>query len=904
MARFKIYSKDGNTIRYEGAPTYHGTYLNPSYLEFSTISSPVPIAWEIGDYVEYTRTGLKYELYSIPQPTKKATRDKSGESFVYSNVQLYDFTKMLDIAPFRDLVLNGTTYYFSSTKDFSTYENLEGIANRIKRNMNDFAGSDLWDVKVAEGLESLGIGTEDPKEFSVSGVTCLGALTHIYEVWDTIGWSYSIENGKYVITIGAPNIKGSGNTTNKYQYGYGNGLTAIRKTQTNISEMVTRLFVYGSTKNMIEDYYRGLDIYQKESVNIPNLMLPTTSWGKTDNLPDASKAYLEDASAKGKYGLIPKTIYFDGSDEEEIYPTIEGATIGDVKTAKQSIGSTEYVPTGVDNTQRVDVVAEVTSQPEDAGITGTDGSKYVESADITSQVVIKDHVVATRSDTAISDTFTFASHTFSNSGRMRVEMGKGSDEVFVVMVRGGIDPTKYSIKVRFGAFCGDTQVASYREAKLTKTTSVSEGFAFYYSMSAFPAGTSNIAVTGKVDFKVEIVFTVLEFAEYQLRFASQESHFSAGMENILTGTFGIRIRQVGFDVMKRAALAGQSNPSITFNSGKLAGRTFTIASSVYDSTSDTWVLSINRAKDDSTNMTYPNTNYPVAVDDRFVFTDIAMPEEYIAMASARLLAMGQKYLEDNCVAMPFYEPSIDSKKVWENIQANPGQEQYILREGKYMHIKDADMTDGDEYVIIDSLTINEGESNIPTYSATLRDEKVRTLVQTLNSKINRLGNKGGVSRVTQNVELMESASRVTMNGVLMEGNMEIEDVGGASQESLDKVEDNVGTSVAIYDAESKRFVLSGVSLNPRSLTNCRYVFKMDKAVTELPESRSSAILSIGGFVNGIKWRGKNATPSNTWEEGAWVDAWYYDGSWYMTYANTRVSYEIWGEETIIVKPTN
>ena len=58
MARFSIYSANGSTVRYSGAPVYHGSHLKPAYLEFREIASPTKISWQIGDYVDYGRTRM------------------------------------------------------------------------------------------------------------------------------------------------------------------------------------------------------------------------------------------------------------------------------------------------------------------------------------------------------------------------------------------------------------------------------------------------------------------------------------------------------------------------------------------------------------------------------------------------------------------------------------------------------------------------------------------------------------------------------------------------------------------------------------------------------------------------------------------------------------------------------
>lgn len=776
MARFKIYSKSGE-VRYEGTPIYHGTYMSPSYLEFSTVSSPVPIAWEIGDYVEYSRTGLRYSLYSIPQPTKKATRDRSGESFVYTNVQFFDFTKMLDIAPFRDLVLDGTQYFFSSSKDITTYENVQGIADRIQRNLDDFSGLGVWDIRVAEGVE----GIEEAKEFSVSGVSCLGALSQIYEVWDTIGWAYSVSSdGKYVITIGAPNIRSGANTTDEFRYGFGNGLTAIRKTQTNLAEMATRLYVFGSTKNMVEDYYRNLNIHEAGSVHIPNLMLPVSTWGHTDGLPDASKSFIEDIAAQRRFGIIPRSIYFDGSEYDEIYPTIGGTTIGQLKAAKDEIGSSEYYPQTGNDSLPLDAVLEVTDAPTDDGYEGDNGSRYVETANVELDEVAKTSLVP-----FFTDEVTFASHRFSHTGRANVE--NTVQKAFFFAVPKSVSSSAFSLSVSYAVYSGDTLVGDYRVAKGTGVEPVGDYNVLSFSLDPFSFGTKQNPVVGTVIFKVKFKFSTNGPILPTMRYGVNAGSMSVGLRKNLNETFGIRIPQVGFDLMKRASLAG-SQPSITFNDGLCGGRTFTVGGATYDATSDTWVLTVQRMSDTSTKMYYPNARYQVRPSDSFVFTGIAMPDEYIGMASQRLLSAAQFLLQETTRIIPSYEPSIDSKKVWEGIAKHPGNETYILREGKYFHLKDADVTDGDEYVIIDSLTINEGESNIPTYSVTLREEKMQSLVQTINRKISRLG-----GRSTSSVSTFTEDTPSSINGTIVKGSVTGKDLG-----LQDALEDAGSDSLPVY----------------------------------------------------------------------------------------------------------
>ena len=110
-------SRDGSTVRYSGAPKCNGIVGKPSYIEFSEIASPVPIEWQIGDYVDYTRTGFRYKLYTLPQVAKSARSGESGDAFVYKNVQFYCATKDLSEQTKHILERTGAKYFVTESKN-------------------------------------------------------------------------------------------------------------------------------------------------------------------------------------------------------------------------------------------------------------------------------------------------------------------------------------------------------------------------------------------------------------------------------------------------------------------------------------------------------------------------------------------------------------------------------------------------------------------------------------------------------------------------------------------------------------------------------------------------------------------------------------------------------------------
>lgn len=355
MSRFKIISKDSQSVRYEGAPQYNGAYLGVDYIEFRSISSSKIIEWEIGDYVDYFRTGKRYKLYSLPMPKKVARIGSYGAAIEYSNVQFFAATKDLEIAPFKDLVANDNGIHFSTRQDVSTFEDVRGIARRIEACMNDIFPN-RWKINVYESDdENLNSLLSEVKEFSVAQGSCLDALSMIYDTWKGVGWIHTTENGQEVITIGRANVRDAGNTTDMFTYGIGNGLTSIKKATANDGEFATRLYIYGSERNLQPRYYNGFNIVSKESVDIRNLMIPISDWGLTNGLPDPKKAYLQaDDAIIEKYGLIPKTIYFDGREGEEIYPSIVGITEGKVRKYMIESGLEDSPLLPPDSNDRID----------------------------------------------------------------------------------------------------------------------------------------------------------------------------------------------------------------------------------------------------------------------------------------------------------------------------------------------------------------------------------------------------------------------------------------------------------------------------------------------------------------------------------------------------------------------
>lgn len=755
MAKYDIFSKNGGKKKYCGNPQYSGAYLKVSYIEFKEISSPIPITWEVGDYVDYDRTGLRYKLYSLPQPKKQARRGAAGNAFAYENVQFHAATKMLERAIFHDLVKTDNRIHFSTRDNLSTYEDVFGIVTRIQECVDEIYPGQ-WRIKVMDGITEdsspeLYSLLHEAKEFSITG-SCLDALTNIYNTWDGIGWvhSYDTTTGKDVITIGLPNVRSDENTTSPFLYGKGNGLSAIKKSNINEDSLATRLYVYGSEKNLTNRYYNNKKIYNADSVDIANLMLPINAWGKTasesgEMLPDARKAYIEKPGPISKYGLIPKRIYFDGSDNnEDIYPTIENFTIGELRDAKGSAKDASYVPsTSVypDASERLDEVKSAVN-PKDNGMYSDAGEVYEATLNflplnITGEkpsdprsfdIICADagDAVTTRDEkkqvSIISDA-TIILH-------LPIEASECEMYLYMMCKNGqylpiSISKNLYSIENEYDTN-DNTKIVSRRVelAAPTATMFIDGGF----NENEFPSKLYlSVKVTYKDDSKSDT------YLSSRISWIVKSQNPFLGIRRDFDSDFSIVLKQIGFDIRKRQS-TGNGLATISMKTGMCGGRDFTVNSCRYREDTDDWYLTLKRAKDEGLNRYFPNVDYPIEASDRFVILDIMMPEIYVSVASERLYSLAESKYEEVSKGQDYYEPEIDAK-----LMAVSGR---ILKEGMYMRVSDEDIIGvGSEYVLIDTLTIDESAESIPTYKVTLREKKGVSFKESVTNSINNLSSK-------------------------------------------------------------------------------------------------------------------------------------------------------------------
>ena len=816
MARFKIYSKDGQTVRYEGCPRYNGTYLKVSYLEFSSIASPTPIAWQVGDYVYYPRTGLRYTLRSIPAVKKTAKPGQTGDAFVYQNVQFMAQTQDLAVAPFVDLVPEDNGVHFSTQSAVSTFENAYGIAARIQACLDDlFPG--VWDVQVYGDLDAdFEERISRAADFSIDGGTCLAACDRMYDIWG-IGWTHykDASSGKDVLLFGRPNTKDSGNTSAEFVFGRGQGLTAIKRSVANSDEMGTRLRVFGSSRNMLPGYYNGLDIHNAGSVDIQNLMIPPSKWGKTDGKPDARKAYLQASDeVVEKLGLIPRTHYFDGSDGEEIYPSLEGATIGDVRDAKEESGDTDYVPTieiYPSDSERVDEIKAVVNPEDDGYSGGSDGSKYKDTQTVSfpgvnrQQVLVSSNVRPEQYDTPVTVSWNIF-HGVELKGDRAVTVEAGM-EGYIEDPNKIIEPYEKQLAGRLILTSGSGADSNSAYADITFNKDGT-----YYRFSLPAVSLENPADHTDMSLRLELSVKATRSADTYFYVTLSAWDFLLGEFSPVTEGFTLALKQIGFDISQRASFTSDGLARVYMKDGMNAGRSFYVKTCSFDRLGDQWLLGMYRTEDESTGMRYPNSQYPVKPGDHFVLLDIAMPELYIGIAQQRLYDKGLEMLNDISRVKPYYEPEVDAIVM--------AKQSRTLREGMYMRLSDADVSGASsEYVLIDTLTINEGEAEIPTYKVTLREYRRKTFQETTSAAIDSISQKvseGAAGKPTVSGATYGSLKdKPSIDGVTLAGAMRsYDDIGLLNKTHFEVV--NAGTEESpIWALRTKYGIVSESFISAR-----------------------------------------------------------------------------------------
>lgn len=255
--RLQIYDKSGDV-----KAIAHEIEITGRWMEGSTatvkIQSPEPIYFASGDYLEYN--GRRYVLDIDAPVTKNATQGTYGNAFEYSNVRFEGIENELKKVMMLDFVVDDNKVAYSWQPTFSFYCNdvrdfAQRIADNINRDSSNLKGR--WEVVFVEGYVTSAINVS----VDINNETIYDALKKLNTIFYT---TYTFKVAKrggdtvYQIVIGDYK-QSSEKIIQALKYGKGNGLKKLgRSISQDFSDIVNKLYVYGSEKNFNPDYYHGL----------------------------------------------------------------------------------------------------------------------------------------------------------------------------------------------------------------------------------------------------------------------------------------------------------------------------------------------------------------------------------------------------------------------------------------------------------------------------------------------------------------------------------------------------------------------------------------------------------------------------------------------------------------------
>lgn len=681
---------------------YNGSFMGERNITAS-ISSPVKINWEIGDYVIFRNE--PFTLRYVPPVKKQSRRGTYGEGYIYDGIVFSSIISQLMDVQFLDYVSNDNNIHYTGLSNFAFYvsnNSLTEFASRIKANIERVYGKDSWDVIVANKgviikdednnviVEGSSFEFDDQSISITSGTSIYNAICLINTQLE-LNFLIRIVNGRKTIILGGSSVA----TAESLGYGKGRGLKSIQQSHNNNEQIVTRLHAYGSSRNLPYRYYNkkynDKNKYPKmfdsngnyilESRYINKLMLPYKCWVQT--------SYIWDAFIQSKLadviGIKEGEVTFDGSDEEwdEIYPSLENQSVNDweVGMTMYDSGYREYSETMRNrflfNTRQMTSYGNTIEEIKKIFSLNTKNADDREQA----KSILED----------CKWTVTPGKEAYYE------EAMKIIDEVW--------DRKDWDYKYDY-AVQKTHKLSSTEKSNIKKYTYNGDG-----RLDRLPSGAS-IKDNG----------------------VSSDGSYTDGSTDtngtIINTTFEVIIPQLGFDIEDWVS-QDNSKATMSIKSGMCAGREFPINSCIAVDVNDYskgWKLNLDRHQDMEVNMIFPNSVYKLSAGDEYVLTGIYMPDTYVESAENRLYEQAVKYLADIDHTKYTYNLDVDSKWMYEHEKvAN------LLYEGCSIVFNDFDSGDemsgvgdlniGEISVVATQVTISFNEESLPKYTIVLSDDK-------------------------------------------------------------------------------------------------------------------------------------------------------------------------------------
>lgn len=855
--------------------TFHDKYMGEQYVTFD-VKSPTILQWEVGDYCIFRGQAytLNYIPSCKQQARMHETGDAFVYEGIKFNSYADELTRciMLDVVPTTGDYdqYKGTNYtgsavfslYCGETEwDGKVYAPVHTLADRIKANLDRLYPNAGWLVKVNDAACA-----SDDAVLSFNNWTATQALA---EVHNTFKCDYAIIGRTIYIGYSLPELtsiqdgpEGKESPESVFYFGYGKGyptagngggmgLFEIKKVSNSNQNIITRLRAYGSTQNLPYRYY--MQRYSlPQTMYVHNLQLPDTFLpynkasdpdgqyarhkddGNTERdtiygingqtglpnlrhvLGETNDAYVDknDDAASCEEGIREGVGAWDGSqsDLEEIYPTIQGMTYGELRASAvpdvlNVTGSAAYKSNGAASPyyQDAERVDELLSIGEDCNI----GDGIVPLGELENREVkrnvekgINDYtwVYGTSPQeaafaeakkefllTTIDNVLYEGNYQLSPTHKNVILKGYfGYVGAPSTAGRGTTLSYSLSYKMRIVQVSqqsgAETEIASYvsptvkvsmRNSNIAEVPIVAIPDAASVKDGETPQ-VSSIHVSEASDIKVylQVIPTIIGTANdsntgdkglyFRYEITKSDSAKEANLiwspvagENIADSTFHIQLKELGFDLSEAQAIDDGSR-QITMKTGNCVGRTFDIVEvkSYTDPTTRKrgWDVELARASDDTIHVYYPNVRNTLQPGDRFVLTNIELPDAYIKAAEVRLLRAATDYLADNCETKYTYEPALNDIYLQQNYEKclAEGEKEKSIIWRLYAGLKlpfrgipeSEDELDPlpEASITISQVEIKVGEKLTPQVTLQLNDDLEQSTIQKLTTTVDRIYN--------------------------------------------------------------------------------------------------------------------------------------------------------------------
>ena len=567
-------------------------------------------------------------------------------------------------------------------------------------------------------------------------------------------------------------------------------------------------------------------VYGYDADNNPNIrhVLGNTNDAYVDKKDDAASC---------PEGIREGCAFWDGSDSEleEIYPTIKNGTYRDLRAANipdmdGRVPSEQTSPTDAypnyDNDERIDTVLGVDGRANigDGVMSEVEARgelKVIKTVKVNEKTLSWDASDGGDFEFSLTGSYAKAKEQYRDTlfsinevpaGDYQMEPVTQNVKVFVKYNRSGIGRVS-GAKIRFEV----NVYAAYESYTETVASYVSP--LFYANRDSFTSFDlpsipntdpdtstqydSHLHLLHPADVSVQFVLRV-EFPEdtpdgsFSYYIDSNDSNvipeyiweLQQAADTYVNTPFSIYIKDIGVD-LKNISTTGE-DAIIHFNTGACGGMDFKWNPNTAKEYTETatgkkgWEIEVvERFKDDALHAYYPNSLNPITAGDKYVLLNIEFPDAYIRMAENRLLEAATQYLADNCEQKFIYEPEISDVYIQRNIDIceSSGHPELSVYWNLYAGYKFSmrGIPDTANQVLpiisnitIKSVTIREGDQDVPNVEIVLNNEVEQTTLQKLSITVDRIYNgfvgNGGASIVVQKPNLaLHELTDVNIKGV-------------------------------------------------------------------------------------------------------------------------------------------